>query len=470
MGIVKNRSEQAVELMQKETIYAPAVTFSSADFAGVNWADERDNFVDDNLILSGTSSNEDYATIQLQAQNILNGFKAAGANTVRLPINPPTVLGSWWQKYKAAIDEASALDMKVVLAYWEAGSSKDGMIDNALSFWAMWDSVTTTYSSKGNIYFEVFNEPHGYSVTDLSTIYARFLLRYPKLPKARIILDGAGYATDVNSIGSDKRFDTCLLSFHYYTWFDGNKQTTADWEQPVNSLAYPSRTIVTEFGVPMINDKDYLSAPGTDVEVAYFQGMTNAIHSSKIGGIYWPGLRTNDSYSVFTLSGSTIQTKNTTGLTRLKYAWNQTELAQPYAKFTSGAYYKVINKNSGKSLDIDNGAAVIQWDYVGGNNQQWQFNSVGNGIFSIINKNSNKALDIDSASVSAGKNIVQEDYTDSTNQQWQIIDIGFGYYKVINKKSGLALDVNGQSIANGGNLIQWYWNSDANQQWQITGL
>lgn len=471
----KKETQKAQEIPIVNVPFAAAVTSVSADFKGVNWADTRDNFADDELVLSGTTSGDSYATIQTKANPILAGFQSAGANTVRLPINSSTVLQSSWQQYKGAIDKASDLGMKVVLAYWEDASSKDGLVDNTFSFWKMWDTVTTAYKSKGNIYFEVFNEPHGYSLANLNTLYAQFLSRYPTMPRARVILDGAGYATDVNGVGADSRFDSCLLSFHFYTWFDSNKKTTADWEQTVNSLSYPERTIVTEFGVPMTSVKAYLAAPQTDREITYLQGMTNAMHDLAIGGIYWPGLRTGDSYSMFVLSGSGIVASNASGLSRLRYAWNKEDVTPPYASLTSGAYYKVINKNSSKSLDVnnssvDNGGTILQWEYWGGTNQQWQFNALGNGYVSIINKNSSKALDVDSASSNAGKAIIQWTYSDSTNQQWRIIDIGFGYYKIINRKSGLSLDINGQSTENGGKAIQWYWNSGTNQQWQLTGL
>ena len=456
-------------------VFAPASSTASADFKGVNWADTRDNFADDELVLSGNAAADDYATIQTKAGTILTGFQNVGANTVRIPINPSTVLSARWKTYKGAIDKASELGMKVVIAYWEGSSSKDGLIDNTFSFWKMWDTVTTAYNAKGNVYFEVFNEPHGYNLTDLKNVYASFLSRYSRLPKARTVLDGAGYATDVNGVGDDTRFDSCLLSFHFYTWFDNNKKTTADWEQVVLSLKYPARTVVTEFGVPMTNGKNYVSAPGTDAEITYLQGMTNAMHDLQIGGIYWPGLRNGDSYGMFALSGSIIVPNNASGLSRLRYAWKAEEVAQPYASFVSTTDYKVLNKKSGKSLDVNNsslndGGTIIQWDYWGSNNQQWKFNALGNGYFSIVNKNSGKTLDVDSASIAAGKNIVQWGYAANTSQQWQVIDIGFGYYKIINKKSSLSLDINGQSTTNGGNAIQWHWNGGTNQQWNISGL
>ncbi|TWV92759.1 cellulase family glycosylhydrolase [Chitinophaga pinensis] len=108
----------------------------------------------------------------------MSGFQTAGANTVRLPVNPPTVLGTWWQAYKGAIDKASTKNMKVLLAYWEGASSRNGLIDNTTTFWQMWDAIIAAYRSNPLIYFEVFNEPHGYNSTDLLTLYNQFVTRY----------------------------------------------------------------------------------------------------------------------------------------------------------------------------------------------------------------------------------------------------------------------------------------------------
>jgi hypothetical protein len=294
------------------------------------------------------------------------------------------------------------------------------------------------------------------------------------LARRRVILDGAGYATDVNAIGADNRFDGCLLSFHFYTWFD-NKQTISDWELPVSSLNYPERTIMTEYGVPMTNGKNYLGYPGSDQEITYLQGMTSQLHDRGVGSIYWPGLRTGDSYSMFNFDGNSLQVNNSSGLTRLQYAWGSGAVDPLYATFVPGVYYKILNRNSSKSLDVSgastsNGGNIIQWDYSGGANQQWAITSVGDGYFSVVNKNSTKALDVNGASVVAGTSIIQWDYSGNTNQQWRIYDIGFGCYKLYNKNSMQALDVNGGSSSNGAQVIQWYWNAGTNQQWKISGL
>src|SRR5690349_13626503 len=113
---------------------SPAAAATSG-FRGVNWADQRDNFVDDTLVLGGLSTSDSYATTQAKANAIITGFQNnLGANTVRMPVNYPTVSGSYWASYTGAIDMAASKG-KVILSYWEANSSRDGKVDNTTQFW-----------------------------------------------------------------------------------------------------------------------------------------------------------------------------------------------------------------------------------------------------------------------------------------------------------------------------------------------
>ena len=446
----------------------------TSGFKGLNWADPADNFSSGNVVPSGLSASDSYATTQSKANNILAAFQLQGANTVRIPINPPTVSGTWWGSYTGAIDAAVSKGMNVILGYWDV-SGGNGTVADTAGFWNMWKTVVSKYAGTSKVYFEIFNEPHGYSASALTNLYASWLARNPSATAARVLLDGAGYSTDVNSVGADSRLSGCLLSYHNYTWFNNGLTTAADWEGAVQSVNYPSRTIMTEFGIPMTTGNNYLGAPGSNRDIAYLQGVTNQLKASGMGGVYWPGLRTGDTYSLLTLSGTTLSVNNSSGLSRLQYAWGNSSINQPYGAFNSGAWYKVANRNSSAVLDINgqsttNGASVIQWSYWGGNNQQWSFTSQGSGYFNLINRNSSLLMDVSGASVSNGASVIQWSSTGGTNQSWQVIDIGFGYYKLLNKNSGQALDVSGASTANGANIIQWLSNGGRNQQWQITAL
>jgi len=299
----------------------------AANIAGVNWADGRDNFVDGWVIPSGLTASDDYNTVSAKANAILSGFQSnmSGVNTVRLPINPPSVLESWWNSYTGAIDRATSKGMKVVLACWEGASSRDGKIDNTTQFWSMWQKVVSKYSSNSNVYFEVFNEPHGYSLSQLTAIYADWLSRYPNVPRGRILLGGTGYSDNVTGVGADSRFSSCLLALHNYAFWATRTQAgwESDWRNRFGS--YGSRTVVTEYGAAMTTGKNYTGAVGNDNEIAYIVGSTNVFRTNRIASIYWPGLRDGDSYSIQRRGGSgtniTLSTTNASGVSRIRYGW-----------------------------------------------------------------------------------------------------------------------------------------------------
>ena len=62
-----------------------------------------------------------------------------------MPVNYPTVSGSYWNSYTGAIDAATAKGMKVILSYWEAPRSRDGTVDNLTQFWSMWQTIVNKY-------------------------------------------------------------------------------------------------------------------------------------------------------------------------------------------------------------------------------------------------------------------------------------------------------------------------------------
>ena len=144
----------------------------------------------------------------------------------------------------------------------------------------------------------------------------------------------------------------------------------------------------------------------------------------------------------------------------------------PDTPIQEGQYYKIIAKHSGKCLDVsgiskDSGANVHQWSYVGGNNQQWKFESTGNGYYKIIAKHSDKVLNVQNSNVTNSANITQKTDNGRDNQQWKLEEVKNGYYKIIAKHSGKCLDVSGISKDNGANIHQWSYVGGNNQQWKI---
>ncbi|MFF0257133.1 non-reducing end alpha-L-arabinofuranosidase family hydrolase [Micromonospora zamorensis] len=136
------------------------------------------------------------------------------------------------------------------------------------------------------------------------------------------------------------------------------------------------------------------------------------------------------------------------------------------------AWYVLVNRNSGKALDVYNlatndGARITQWARNNGNQQQWQFVDSGAGYYRLKSRLSGKVLDVYNFSTANGANIVQWSDGNGTNQQFRLADSDSGYVRLINRNSNKVVEVQGASTADGGNIVQYDdWNG-ANQQWQL---
>lgn len=307
-----------------------AQTPNTSQFNGVNWADPRDNFADDELVLSGLSLADDYATTYHKATRIIGGFKAnLGANTVRLPINPYTVNGSYWKSYRAVIDAATRQGFKVIVSYWEGtGAQKDGFIDDTATYWPMWKTVVRAYSGNDRVYFEPMNEPHGYTPAQWADIAAQWISTFPKVPKNRIFVSGSGYNDSVVSVCADPRLKGTYLSLHHYGFW--GTHSYADWVTDLkNRLGNcASRTVADEFGATMTSGLDYTGTnSGGDNEISYIQADTDVFRELHMGSVYWPGLRTGDTYSLTELTGPTanpsLKVTNKSGAARLAWGWGR---------------------------------------------------------------------------------------------------------------------------------------------------
>ncbi|SCG66626.1 endo-1,4-beta-xylanase [Micromonospora halophytica] len=143
----------------------------------------------------------------------------------------------------------------------------------------------------------------------------------------------------------------------------------------------------------------------------------------------------------------------------------------PPGPVDTSAWYVLVNRNSGKALDVYNlatndGARITQWSRNNGNWQQWQFVDSGGGYYRIKSRHSGKVLDVYNFSTADGAAIVQWADHNGTNQQFRIADSG-GHVRLISRQSGKAVEVQGASTADGANIVQYTdWNG-ANQQWQL---
>ncbi|MEV7976899.1 cellulase family glycosylhydrolase [Streptomyces sp. NPDC086519] len=309
---------------------AAAPGHGTSQFKGVNWADPRDNYADDPVVLSGLSLSDSYARTYAKATRVIAAFRAnLGANTVRLPINPYTVNGSYWKSYRGVIDAASAQGFKVIVSYWEGtGADKDGFIDDEATYWPMWDTVVKAYRHDPHVYFEPMNEPHGYTDAEWADLAAKWLAAYPSVPHDRVFVSGAGYNDHVTTVCADPRLKGTYLSLHHYGFWKSYAtydQWVADLKERLGDCA--DRTVADEFGAPMTTGLDYDKPAPDDNSVNFIQADTDTFRKLGMGSVYWPGLRTDDTYSIQKLIGDAsrpwLATTNQSGADRLAWAWGR---------------------------------------------------------------------------------------------------------------------------------------------------
>jgi hypothetical protein len=138
---------------------------------------------------------------------------------------------------------------------------------------------------------------------------------------------------------------------------------------------------------------------------------------------------------------------------------------------SAGAYYQLINRRSGKALDVYqadlvDGANVVQWAGNGGTNQHWHLSDIGGGYRTLLNRNSGRALSIWQTSTADGANAVHWVENNGSDQAWQLVAAG-SYYRLVARHSGKALTVSQGSSADGAQVIQWPDQNLPEQQWSL---
>ncbi len=444
---------------------------STSQFRGVNWANPNDNFVTGDITPVGLSNTDSYSTTYTKATSILKGFQVLGANTVRMAFNRATVTGSWWNSYTAAVDAATALGMNVVLAPW----LQHGTIGDSTSFYAMWDTVINKYVSNSNIYFDIMNEPAGYSATSEDNLAAAWVAHYPQIPRGRIIVPGSGADQTLCTVGADARLSGTLLSIHIYGMFGDSHTTEAAWTSDFQGhlCGYASRAVLTEFGAPMTTGVNYDGPRDGKNDVSYLYAITDAVRSQAMGSILWTGVKNaaqtqgpgpceNASCAITSLQGTapnyTLSVTNHSGLDRLQYGWGGTGGG---GGATTGPIHAI---GAGKCLDVPNvshtsGTVVQIWDCNDGTNQTWTHTS-GNQLTVY---DTAKCLGAAGSQTAAGTPVDIQNCNGGANQQWSLNANG----TITSVQSGLCLNVTGASTANGAKVELWTCNGGSNQQWKL---
>lgn len=138
--------------------------------------------------------------------------------------------------------------------------------------------------------------------------------------------------------------------------------------------------------------------------------------------------------------------------------------------------FKIMNRNSGKYLDLDNNktdnnTAIVQFDDEGVDaSQTWTFTEVmnGKGVYSICSYgNKNRGMDVADFSKENGAQVQLYDYLGNPHQQFILYDCGEGYYQLVARNSGKVVEIP-QSSKGNGEWIKIYDNNGTHtQQWAV---
>lgn len=350
------------------TFVPPGGGEGAGDLQGVNWAVPTDNYSHGALVLTGLSPVDTPATVYQHATAILQQLEAHHINTIRIPINPATVLnfsyngpGLWWKSYDQVIAAATNLGMNVILSYWTPSLQIKtplgtigslGTIENVVptkpsdvqlgcsdpqpgqpyyEFDEMWKQVVSQYARQSNVYFEIMNEPFGYGPA-WPLVAQQWLGCYSQAPRYRVIVAAAynrGLCTGLQNwlapVADDASLDGTLISVHFYDYDCGQNDARTLLQELGN--VDPTRVVVDEFGTSVTNasktqnprapasnfpDTDF-NNPNGGQYVEYMRQLTAEIQSQGLGAVYWPGLKgcfdgesPCDSFSVFSLDGTKV--------------------------------------------------------------------------------------------------------------------------------------------------------------------
>jgi hypothetical protein len=220
------------------------------------------------------------------------------------------------------------------------------------------------------------------------------------------------------------------------------------------------------------------SAGSYTVNVRYDNGTgANSSHAVSVNGgaatsISYPPTVDWGRYRWAQLTASLNAGNNTI---RFTYSGTYAELDMIAVYQTSTAMpaeFRVVNRSSGKYLEIANGstadgAGAVQYGFVGNPRQVWRIGTSSGGYFYVTNKNSWKYLEIPSASTADGTQAGQWGPTSNATQEWSLVPTTSGYYNVINRNSGKYLEVYQNSQADGAVVDQWGTTGCTCQQWRI---
>jgi arabinogalactan endo-1,4-beta-galactosidase len=271
----------------------------------------------------------------------------------------------------------------------------------------------------------------------------------------------------VNNIG--KPIFIIEAGEHYENGF----QTNDPWYTP------PSVSLQRQFLIDLQNAQKALPK-NLGMGVEYWDPA--GVNVTNAGGSFINGDNLPD--AIYMWNGLTLfdnaDTSGTTNVQAANYSATLPGLDALGGRLDPTLSYKFVNRSSTQILSIFQGSTAAgamldaEADSVAPSlNQQWRFTSNSDGYFQIASLNpgagnTTNVLDDSGGLTSSGNIIIQSPSGGGQEQEWNILSAGNGYFTIFNRASGLVLDMNGGVGAQAGFAVQEPQSSAAlTQQWQI---
>jgi aryl-phospho-beta-D-glucosidase BglC (GH1 family) len=447
----------------------------------------------------------------------LDNIKNAGFNVVRAPIwwgqfyllNDQTPSGwradafemlDWLVSAAAARGIYVIIDMHGVVGgqspsddtgrsdqnqYWTNGNFQG---DTAYMWWQIANHFKGNPTVAG---YDLINEPVGTPSSD--TVLNLYNELYQSIrsvdPSHMIIMEGTWGSWNWSMLPNPNVFGWTNVAYqmHEYQWNASQAQVQQGATNQVNDFnnhaSYNVPGYVGEF-----NDFGYGAST--------WQFSTNAWNAAGLSWTVWSykatqGLIPNNWGFYDPNHWATTPNISTDSAATIAADWQQWTTPATFSLNTSlglsgnqnggstsintAAWYNLVNVNSGSCVDAANqatanGTFVQQWACgAQQTNQEWQFQSQGNGIHSIGNRGAPaQALDVTNRGTANGSLIQLWTYGGSTNQQWMPVAVSSGVYKLVNVASGRCLDVPAASTANGVQLQIYDCNGTGAQSFRLS--
>jgi len=134
------------------------------------------------------------------------------------------------------------------------------------------------------------------------------------------------------------------------------------------------------------------------------------------------------------------------------------------------AEFMIVNRRTGKALQAagtDNGQNVFQAAPTGEDAQLW-VQSGSRGPVKLINKASGKTLDVVQGGVESGTWAhIWDDVEDAPSQKWELVKLTATYKKLVNVQAGKVLDIVDMSDDDGASAQLWDDVGGEGQQWKF---